>query len=352
MPRLQSARPSNATLPRRELLIGGLAMGAAACSQPTTLTASHTPQLKMDRLAKAVEELAARARPAVLGVGLMNLESGEQWELHGERRFPMQSVFKMLLGAAALAEVDAGQLALDEPFVLEEQQLSPQHSPIALAWPVRRDYTARDLLVAAVGDSDNTAADVLMKRIGGPGAVTAWLTGKRLSELHVDRYERELQPAVYGMPSFRPAWRTNEAFAAARAAVPPQRRLQAMRAYMVDPRDTATPRGMLEFLQMLDNNELLSPASTRILLEILNHSPRGGERLKAGLPTGTAFAHKIGTSGTDQGLSTAYNDVGVFTLPDKRSYAAVAFLSGSTLETDARARLLADLGRAMALSVG
>ncbi|HEX5379988.1 MAG TPA: serine hydrolase, partial [Phenylobacterium sp.] len=60
----------------------------------------------------------------------------------------------------------------------------------------------------------------------------------------------------------------------------------------------------------------------------------------------------IGTSGTDQGLSTAYNDVGVFTLADKRSYAAVAFLSGATLGQEARAGLMADLGRAMARSVG
>ena len=32
-----------------------------------------------------------------------------------------------------------------------------------------------ELLELMMVDSDNTAADVLMKRIGGPGAVTAWL---------------------------------------------------------------------------------------------------------------------------------------------------------------------------------
>ena len=83
-------------------------------------------------------------------------------------------------------------------------------------------------------------------------------------------------------------------------------------------------------------------------------SPRGPERLKAGFPPGRpAFAHKIGTGSANRGLTTAYNDVGVLTLADKRSYAtAVAFLTGSTAaETRAaRADLLADLGRAIVRS--
>ncbi|MET0274876.1 MAG: class A beta-lactamase [Phenylobacterium sp.] len=334
------------------MLAGGLALGVAGCGKPKTMTVSNTPQLKTERFAEGVGALAARASPGVLGVGLMNLESGEQWTSHGERRFPMQSVFKMLLGAAALAEVDAGRLSLDERFELTEQMISPPHSPIAAAWPARRNYTARELLVAAVSDSDNTATDVLMKRIGGPGAVTAWLESKRLMGLRVDRYERELQPEAHAMPSFRPAWRTSAAFAAARDAVPATKRLAAMRAYLADPRDTATPNSMLEFLQMLDSTELISASSTRLLLQIMSGTPRGTDRLLAGFPKGAAFAHKPGTSGSDFGLSLAFNDVGIFTLADKRSYSAVAFLSGDRLAADAQAKLFADLGALMVRSVG
>ncbi|WP_411287877.1 class A beta-lactamase [Phenylobacterium sp.] len=315
-------------------------------------TASTTPPLDGAALNEAMQAFAARARPAQLGLGLTNLESGEHWTLNGDRRFPMQSVFKLALGAAALAEVDARRLTLDRPFVLEEEQLSPQHSPIAAAWPGRRDYTARELLVAAVSDSDNTAADVLMKHIGGPGAVTAWLQGRKINEIRIDRYEREMQPEVYGMASFRAAWRSPAGFAAARAAVPPAQRMAAARAYMADPRDTATPRNMLDFLTLLNAGELISPVSTRLLLQILTDTQRGADRLKAGFPNGTTFAHKVGTSGTDQGLNTAFNDVGIFTLPDKRSYAVALFMSGSTLDENARSALFADIGQALASSVG
>ena len=108
---------------------------------------------------------------------------------------------------------------------------------------------------------------------------------------------------------------------------------------------------MLLFLSMLDAGELLSPESTRRLLTIMAQSPRGPERLKAGFPVGSSFAHKIGTGGTNQGLTTAYNDVGVLTLSDKRSYAVAAFLAGSTADETGRAGLLADLGRAIVRAV-
>lgn len=309
-------------------------------------TASDTPRLKQDQLNRDAAEIASRAQPAALGVGLMNLASGETFVFDGERRFPMQSVFKLPLACAAMAEVDARRLRLDEPFILTEAELSPMHSPIAEAWPARRDYTAGELLQAVLIESDNTAADVLMKRIGGPGAVTAWLVGNRLTEVRVDRYERELACEVYGMASFRPEWRSEEAFAAARNAVPPAQRLAAMRAYMADPRDTATPRGMLDLLQALDAEDLVSPASTRTILKLMAATERGAARLRAGLPPDVFLAHRPGTSGTHLGLSTAHNDVGIFTLKDRRSYAIAVFLSGSPLDEAGRDAIIAEVARA------
>jgi beta-lactamase class A len=125
-----------------------------------------------------------------------------------------------------------------------------------------------------------------------------------------------------------------------------------MLAYMADPRDSATPRGMLGLLRRLDEGELISAASTARLLTIMLSTPRGGDRLKAGLPKGARFAHKMGTSGTDQGLTAAFNDVGIFTLADRRSYAIVAFLTGSTASDAERAALFAELGHTAAHSIG
>ena len=352
MTRLQSLDGESASLGRRDLLIGGASLALAACGQEKPITASRTPRLDMKRLDKEVAALAARAAPGVLGFGLMNLESGEFWVRLGDRTFPMMSVFKLPLGAAVLSEIDAGRLKLTETLTLEGEDLSPPLSPIADAWPGRATYTVEELFTAALRDSDNTAADLLMKRIGGPGAVSGWLQAKKIDEVRIDRYERELSPNVYGMASFRPAWKGAAAFAAAMATVRPERRHAATLAYMADPQDSSTPRGMLGFLRKLDEGELVSPASTRRLLVTLQQTQRGADRIKAGLPKGASFSHKPGTSGTDQGLTAAYNDVGIFTLADRRSYAIAAFLTGSTAPEADRAALFADLGRVAVRSVG
>ncbi|WP_296458251.1 class A beta-lactamase [Phenylobacterium sp.] len=341
-----------ASLDRRALLAAAPAALLAACEPRMRTTASTTPKIALAQMTDAVVAIAERARPGVLGVGLSNLESGQVFFFNGERRFPMQSVFKLPLAAAVLAEVDAGRVLLTERVFLLEPQLSVPYSPIAAAWPGRREYTVRELLDAVIVDSDNTAADVLMKRIGGPGALMAWLTAQRVPEVRIDRYEREIQTEANGMASYRPAWRTDAAFAAAREAVPPERRAAAHRAYMADPRDTATPRGMIEFLQRLDKQELVSPASTRTLLQTMARTPRGANRIRAGLPANAFLAHRPGTSGVDLGVSLAHNDVGIFTLPDKRSYALAVFLSGSTLDDAGRDRVIAQVAGAAVKAVG
>lgn len=352
MPRLEKPRPPMATLSRRSVL-GAVSAGLlGGCEPGMRMTVSTTPKLDIEGLQRAVDGIAAAARPGVLGVGLMNLESGQSFITNTDRPFPMQSVFKLPLAAAAFAEVDTGRLPLTQRVTIREEQLSPQYSPIATAWPGRRDYTVQELLEAVLVESDNTAADVLMKRIGGPGVVTAWIDAKRIPGLRIDRYERELQPEIYGMPSFRPAWRDPAAFAAARAAVPPEARLAAMRRYMADPRDTVTPLGMLEFLQRLDRRELVTPDSTRRLMALMARTTRGNARIRAGLPAGAFLAHRPGTSGVDQGISTAHNDVGIFTLADKRAYALAVFLSGAALDDTGRDRVIAQVTGAAVRAVG
>jgi beta-lactamase class A len=332
---------------RIPMLLAAALLSLSACEKPMRQTAAQTPRLEMKQLDREIGAIAERAKPGVLGVGLMNLESGETWVFNGDRRFPMQSVFKAPLGAAVLAEVDAGRLSLAEVINLDEKDISAPFSPIADAWPARRDYSVRELLVAAAGGSDNTAADVLMRRIGGPGAVTAWLDQKHVEEVRVDRYERELQPNVSGMASFRIAWKGEPAYLAAMHTVPEAMRRAAMAAYLADPRDTATPRGALSFLYVLNDGQLLKRESRVLLDQIMTETSTGANRLKAGFPKGARLEHKTGTARTDLGVNPAVNDVGIVTLPDGRRYAVAVFLSGSTLEDARRDAVIADVARAV-----
>lgn len=314
-------------------------------------TTSKTPALDMTGLNRAAAAIAKRVAPAVLGAGLMNLENGQTWAFNGDRPFPMQSVFKLPLGAAVLSEIESGRLTLEERLAIRSEDLSPPYSPIADAWPARSDYAVVELLDAAVRDSDNTAADLLMRRIGGPGALTAWLVSKDLTNLRVDRYERQLQTEFFGMASFREAWRGRARFLAAKEAVDPALRRAAVVRYLADPRDTATPRGALDFLDQLDDGLLLGPAA-RERLYALMAGGRVNSRLGAAMPPGARLLHKTGSSWTEQGLNAATNDMGLIVLADGRRYAAAVFLSGSGLDAAGRDGLVAELGRAMIKSLG
>lgn len=323
-----------------------------ACERSQTTTVAETPAIDAALLDQAIGEIAARAQPASMEIAVQNLANGEVWAWNGDKAFPMQSVFKAPLAAALLSEVDLGRLSLDETITLEEPDISPAHSPVADAWPGVTTYTVRDLLERTVSDSDNTAADVLMRRIGGPGALTAWLRGRGIKDIRVDRYERELQPELNGMASFRIAWKGWPAFEAARNRVPESVRRAATARYLVDPRDTMTASGGLNFLRKLALGELVSKRSTAMLLQMMGETRFGPKGLAASLPEGAGLAHKSGVSATDLGLTPVVNDIGILTLKDGRRYAVIVFLLGTPQDEAAQDKTFADVMRVIVKAVG
>lgn len=323
-----------------------------ACEPPMRSTGAETPPLDAALLDQAIGDIAARAQPAAMEVAVQNLEGGEMWAWNGDKAFPMQSVFKAPLAAAVLAEVDLGHVSLDETITLTEADISPAHSPVADAWPQVATYTVRDLLERTVSDSDNTAADVLMRRIGGPGAVTAWMRSRGIKEIRIDRYERELQPEMFGMASFRVAWKGWPAFEAARNSVPESVRRAATARYLADPRDTITASGALTFLRMLTLGELVSKQNTALLLKMMGETRFGPNRLADGLPRDATLAHKSGASASDLGLTAVVNDIGIVTLRDGRQYAVVVFLSATPQDEAEQARIFADVMRVIVKAAG
>lgn len=352
IPPTSQANPRTTPSPSRRgalaTLIAATGLAAAGCADRVNRRYGGGG-LDLSRLASGYAQLAERARPGVLALGVMSLDSPGVWSVDPGGPSPMQSVFKAPLAAAALAEVDAGRLALNEIIRIGAEDLSPPPSRLNRAFPPTGGAVlaipVADLIALAVKESDNTAADAVMRRIGGPGAVTAWLRSHDIQGIRVDRYERELQPDLCGLPSFRPAWRDEAPWAAARDAVAPERREAAIAAYLTDPRDTATAEAALNFLGQLAGGSLLSVASTALLLRMMSGARTGADRLRAGLPPGASLAHKTGTAVTDLGLTPATNDIGVATLPGGRRLAIAAFLAGSTATERQREALIADSAR-------
>ena len=289
-------------LPRRLLVGCVLALGIAA-GLSRSARAADPAAAPATSLQSELNELAARARPGTLGITVSDLRTGQTWRINADRSYPMMSVFKAPLGAAVLAESDLGKLSLDRIVVVRRRDLMTSGlSEIARTFHGDREtFTVRQLLAAAVSHSDNTAADVLLNLVGGPRAVTAFLRAHDIRHMRVDRGED---------------------------AIARQFLQQGPAAYLKDPRDRTTPDDAALFLQKLWRGELLSASSTHHLLRLM-YAQTIPNRLRAGIPLRVRLADKCGTSYTIDGVTAAFNDIGILTWPDGHTVIVAAFLTAS-----------------------
>lgn len=297
-------------------------------------SAPAAPGSLQDELSK----LAGRTRPGTLGITVTDLESGRTWRIHSAGSYPMMSVFKAPLGATVLSEVDLGKVAPEKIVIIRREDLMTGGvSQIAAAFHGDHEtFTVRQLLAAAVSHSDNTAADVLLKLVGGPEAVTAFLRAHGIRHMRVDRDEeaiaREFERRRVGGQE---------------TAVQRDERLRAgYEAYLRDPRDRTTPDDAALFLRKLWQGELLSAASTRQLLGLL-YAQTIPDRLRAGIPADVRLADKCGTSYTIDGMTAAFNDIGILTWPDGRTVIVAAFLTGSHAPEARMSALFKSIARAI-----
>ncbi|PTQ11512.1 serine hydrolase [Sphingomonas oleivorans] len=282
-----------------------------------------------------------------VGIAVRDVQAGWTVAYNGGLAFPQQSVSKLWVAITLLDAVDRGELSLDEQLLIGPRDFTVFHQPIRAlvgAGGYRTSY--RSLLSLAMTQSDNTANDLLLRRAGGPDAVRAMFLRKGLAGIAFGPGERLLQSRIAGL-EWRPEYALGGAFYQARAALPMQVRSEAMRRYLADPMDGAQPVGIVAALSRLRRGELLSIASTHYLLGLMSSSRTGPQRLRGGLSPDWSFAHKTGTGQELGGLATGYNDVGLLTSPDGRSYAVAVMIGSTRRGIPERQRLMQDVTRAV-----
>lgn len=330
----RSAMPSNVL--RGALL---LLLACGAC-----IAHAQTPAPDLQR---TLDQLAAQARPGTFGIEVLDLQTGARSRVNADRAYPMMSVFKAPVAAAILAQVDAGTLSLDRRVHLTPADVAEGSAVPSLGARLKHGpltVTVDALLTASVSESDNTAVDALIKLAGGPQAITASLQRKGVAGMRVDTDERGLA-------------RRFEHLAPGQAIPPDETTAQQARrerlgyaAFLASQDNTSTLDAAIAFLQALHDGRLLSPHSTDKLLALMTHQTLPN-RLRAGLPSGFRYAYKTGTAGGVDGRTGAWNDIGIVTAPNGRVALVAAFLTDTRLDTDARNRLHAELGRAVAASL-
>ena len=277
-------------------------------------------------------------------VGVCAIDPAGKACFNGDHLFSLQSVMKLLVGMAVMDSVDNRGWRLDEPVTVTKQDLSLFVQPIAKMVAAQGSFqtTIGDLVRRAIVDSDSAAADILVKRLGGPQAVQTILDRKAIRDVRFDRDEKHLQTEIFGL-TWKPGFVDADLLDRTMKTVPKDVREAAFRRYQTDVRDTATPLGMASLLRALAKNTILSAASCRHLLDVMTQTVTYPDRLKAGTAPGWTIAHKTGTSNTWNGVTVATNDVGILGAPDGGFVAIAVFIADARAPERDRAALTAKL---------
>ena len=138
-----------------------------------------------------------------------------------------------------------------------------------------------------------------------------------------------------------------DAFYKARDALPLSIRQAAFNRYIEDPYDGAAPNAFVSALARLKRGELLSASSTGRLLSIMGNTKTGANRLKGGLKPGWSLSHKTGTGQVLGSVQAGYNDIGILTAPDGRSYAVAVMIKKTSVPLPTRMTLMNNVVRAV-----
>lgn len=240
---------------------------AAAASPAASLAISSAA----DPGANAASRLAQLEREAGgrLGVAARHTGTGATLSHRADERFPLCSTFKLVLAGAVLHRQasDAGLL---------QRRLRYGRDDLVAYSPITEKHvdtgmTVAELCAAALQYSDNSAANALLRLLGGPDEVTAFARDAGDTTFRLDRWETSLNTALPG-----------------------------------DPRDTSTPAAMSALTERLVLGDLLPVPARAQLQDWLRGNTTGARRIRAGLPAGWQVGDKTGSG--DYGTS---NDIAV-----------------------------------------
>jgi beta-lactamase class A len=265
-------------------------------------------------VASLAEQIAAidRDTPGDLGVYVKSLATGEAMSHGGDRWWYLGSTAKVAIAIAVLQDVDAGRIRLADRVALTEGDRTEASQVV---WqPIGTRHTVEQLLTKMLWDSDNTAANMLVRTVGvdrlNASAERAMGEGfEAFTDFASVRRE------VYTILHPDAARLTNDQMVRIAAAAPGPARVQALRRtlgrseaelavktfdeaherFYATRKNSATLEAYARMLQRLVKGELLSPRSTAHLFSDMKLGNFTNYRLQAGLPRAVPFIHKTGT---------------------------------------------------------
>lgn len=283
-----------------------------------------------------------------LGIAVVDVDTGWNTGFNQNALLPQQSVSKTWVTLTALEMAEKGLLDLDTPIRVSREDLTLFHQPMRreILRSGAVELTVRELIERAIQQSDNTANNALLQRVGGPRAVRAMLARNDLDDIRFGPGEKPMQSAIAGL-EWRDTYSYESNFFDARDRVLEAERERAFTDYLADPVDGATPIGIARALAAIERGEVLSEKGAVEFLTIMSNTRSGPRRLKGGKADGWVVSHKTGTGQFWKGQQSGYNDVGVLFAPDSSAYAVAVMIGVTERPTIARMEMMQDVTRAV-----
>ncbi len=251
-------------------------------------------------IAQAYEE-RTRGR---IGIYIENLATGNKFQWRAQERFRMCSTFKASLAGMVLSRVDSGRedLASEIHFGATDLQ---EYAPTAGAHLSVGHLSIGAMCEASVELSDNTCANLLLSRMGGPAELTRFWRSIGDPVTRIDDMEPEMNRSPEG-----------------------------------DPHNTTSPFAMATTLRQLALGTVLSPASRERFIEWMVNCKTGANRLRAGLPLNWKIADKTGNNGRDSAgdIAVVWPNAGAPTL-------VCAYTEGGSPSEDQLTEIFMQIGR-------
>ena len=248
---------------------------------------------------------AAEGFQGKIGVSVKHLGTGETANLNGDVVFPTASVFKVPVIVEFYRRVERGRINLDEQILLKECDKVPG-SGILKELTEGLPVSYRDLLSLMMIVSDNTATDLIVKKVGFDN-INNTMDTFGFKETRVNKYCREILFDLVGVNDLRLDEMTIDVFEKAAEA---NDYAGSWSLGIVD-NDVTTPNEMLSLLELIVKNEAASSESCQAILNIMSKCQTGTYRIPKYLPQKKALLQR--KTGSLPGIR---NDVGVITIKD------------------------------------
>ncbi len=243
-----------------------------------TISAAPAPEMRPDpreaawaKMVSSLDALSARY-PGRVSIYIKDLHTGRTWMHNPDDLFPAASLIKVPILIATFYRLRDGGISLDEKLTIT--RLNRRGGSGSLKWqPDGAKYTLRETLTHMINESDNTATQMVLERIG-IGYVQQQFP--RMGLLYTGIYEEGMS----------------------------------IKGGRVAHENYTTAREMEMLLEKIYLGEAVDKPSSDVMMGILKKPKAVASRLQKGMPSGWEIAHKTGL------LRQACHDSAIFFTPN------------------------------------